>query len=80
MQIKGSAVRPNQLCEVCVQGKFTETRNREQHTKAKKPLELIHTDLTGPMPTTTIEGHTNAQSFTDDYAGTMLVYLLKSKK
>ena len=78
MEIKGSAARPNQLCEVCTQGKFTQTRNREPDTKAKKPLELVHTDLAGPMPTTSIDGHKYAQSFTDDYSGTMLVYFLKS--
>ena len=79
MEIKGSAVRPNQVCEVCTQGKFTQTRNREPDTKAKKPLELIHTDLAGPMPTTSIEGHKYAQFFTDDYSGIILVHFLKSK-
>ena len=31
------------------------------------------------MPTTSIEGHKYAQSFTDDNSGTILVYFLKSK-
>lgn len=79
MEIRGSTVKENQLCEVCTQGKFTQTRNREPDRKAKKPLELIHTDLAGPMPTQSKEGHRYAQSFTDDYSGTMLVYFLKSK-
>jgi len=79
MDIKGSALRPNQLCEVCTQGKFTQMRNRQPDTKAEKPLELVHTDLAGPMSTTSIEGHRYAQTFTDDHSGTMLVYFLKSK-
>lgn len=73
MEIKVSAVRPNQLCEICTQFKFTQTRKREPDTRAKEPLELVHTDLAGPMPTASIEGHKYAQSFTDDYSGTMLV-------
>lgn len=79
MKIKGNTVRPAQLCEVCTQGKFSQTRNREPDSKAKEPLQLVHTDLAGPMPTPSIEGYRYAQSFTDDYSGTMFVYFLKSK-
>ena len=79
MEIKGGVGKPAQLCEVCTHGKFTQTRNREPDRKAKKPLELVHTDLAGPMQTQSIEGHKYAQSFTDDYSGTMFVYFLKSK-
>ena len=79
MGIKGSVSKPVQLCEVCTKGKFTQTRNREPDRRAKKPLELVHTDLAGPMQTTSLEGYRYAQSFTDDYSGTMLVYFLKSK-
>lgn len=79
MEIKGGSVGLDQLCEVCTQGKFTQTRNREPDRKAKKPLELVHTDLAGPMRTPSIEGHRYAQSFTDDYSGTMFVYFLKCK-
>ena len=79
MEIKGSVVKPAQLCEVCTKGKFTQTRNREPDRRAKKPLELVHTDLAGPMQTTSLDGHRYAQSFTDDYSGTMMVYFLRSK-
>ena len=78
MEIKGNAVKPA-FCQVCTEGKFTQTRNREPDSKAKKPLELVHTDLAGPMRTPSIEGHRYAQSFTDDYSGTILVYFLRSK-
>lgn len=53
--------------------------NREPDSKAKKPLELVHTDLAGPMRTPSIEGHRYAQSFIDDYSGTIFVYFLMSK-
>lgn len=78
MEIKGSTVSQNRLCEVCTRGKFTQTRNREPDRKAEKPLEIIHIDLAGPMPKQSKEGYRYAQSFTDDYSGTMLVYFLKS--
>lgn len=79
MEIKGSATRPAQLCEICTKGKFTQTRNREPDRKATEPLQLVHTDLAGPMRTPSIEGHKYAMSFTDDYSGAITVYFLKSK-
>lgn len=79
MVIEGSVVRPTKTCEVCTKGKFTQSRNREPDRKATKPLQLVHTDLAGPMRTPSIEGHRYAQSFTDDYSGTMFVYFLKAK-
>lgn len=60
-------------------GKFCQSRNRESDIKAKKPLELVHTDLAGPMPRPSIEEYRYSQSFTDDHSGTILVYFLKSK-
>lgn len=79
MQIKGKTCKPEQICEVCVQGKFTHNRNRDPDTRAKAPLELVHTDLAGPMRTESIDGHKYAVSFTDDYSGAMSVYFLKKK-
>ena len=49
MEIKRGAVGLDQSCDVCTQGKFTQTRNREPDRKANKPLELVHTDLAGPF-------------------------------
>lgn len=79
MEIRGSVVRPAQQCEICTKGKFTQTRNREADRKATEPLQLIHTDLAGPMRTPSLGGHKYAQSFTDDFSGAMTVYFLKSK-
>ena len=79
MQIKGKASRPEQECEVCIQGKFTQTRNRDPDSKAKAPLELVHTDLAGPVPTESMDGYKYVQSFTDDYSSAVFVYFLKKK-
>ena len=34
MEIKGKLSRPEQECEVCIQGKFTQTRNRNPDARA----------------------------------------------
>lgn len=79
MQIKGKMSRPEQECEVCIQGKFTQTRNRNPDARAKAPLEMVHTDLAGPIATESLEGYKYAQSFTDDYSNAVFVYFLKKK-
>lgn len=79
MQIKGKACKPEQECEVCIQGKFAQTRNRNPDTRAEAPLQLVHTDLAGPIPNESIEGYKYAVSFTDDYSSAVFVYFLKRK-
>ncbi len=79
MQIKGKTGRPEQGCEVCIQGKFAQTRNRDPDTRAKAPLQMVHTDLAGPVATESIDGYKYVQSFTDDYSSAVFVYFLKKK-
>lgn len=78
-EYKGKCSQTSTISKVCTKGKFTQTRGREPSSKAKKPLDLVHTDLAGPMQTTSLEGYRYAQSFTDDYSGIMMVYFLKSQ-
>uniref|UniRef100_A0A0D3AGX0 GAG-pre-integrase domain-containing protein n=1 Tax=Brassica oleracea var. oleracea TaxID=109376 RepID=A0A0D3AGX0_BRAOL len=41
---------PNQVCEGCLLGKqFQMSFPKESETRARKPLELIHTDVCGPI-------------------------------
>ena len=49
MHIKGAKRRPDKECTVCIEGKFTQTRNRDLADKVKTPLELVNTDLAGPV-------------------------------
>lgn len=66
-------------CSVCTEGKFTNSRNRKADAKATAPLQLVHTDLAGPIEPTSQEGHKYALSFTDDFTGAVFVYFLKTK-
>lgn len=79
MQVKGKTEKPEQECEVCIQGKFVESRNRNPDPRAKTPLQMVHTDLTGPITTDCIDGYKYVQSFTDDYSSAVFVYFLKTK-
>lgn len=79
MRITGTAVKPTRLCQVCMQTTIPQMRSGGPDQKAGKRLELVYTDLMGPMSTPSIEGYRYAQSFTDDYSGMIMVYFLKSK-
>lgn len=66
-------------CTVCTEGKFLNNRNRKADAKANVPLELVHTDLAGPIGPTSHEGYKYAILFTDDFSGAVSVYFLKNK-
>ena len=78
MKIKGTTNKPPH-CDVCTQGKFVQTRNRDPDVRATKPLELVHTDLAGPIHPESKEGYKYALSFTDDFSSAVFVYFLKNK-
>jgi transposase InsO family protein len=68
------------FCEGCIEGK--------QHCKpfpsnggmrATKPLEIVHSDVCGPMRTTSLGGARYYVTYIDDFSRKVWVYLLKSK-
>lgn len=44
MQIRGKAVKLDIECEICIQGKFAQTRSRDPDTRAEVPLQMVQTD------------------------------------
>ena len=56
-----------------------ETRNHKADAKATKPLELVHTDLSGMITPTSYENSKYCITFVDDYTGVINVYFLKNK-
>lgn len=51
MKIKGKTDESNLKCEVCMQGKSAESRNREPDERATAALALVRTDLAEPYRT-----------------------------
>ena len=78
MKIKGAKIKPDD-CSVCTEGKMTNNRNRKPDNRASEPLELVHSDLSGPIDPVSTEGYKYAISFTDDYSGVVFIYFLKNK-
>jgi len=66
-------------CDVCTLGKMAQFRNRSPDARASAPLQLVHTDLAGPISPVAKDGFRYAISFIDDYSGVMFLYFLKQK-
>ena len=65
-------------CNSCFMVKATQKVLHRLITRVKESLELIHTDLVGPVATTLTDEHYYIL-FKNDYSGVVKVYGLKSK-
>src|SRR3984885_8291760 len=67
------------VCEACLEGKQHRQPSHQPATRATEPLELIHSDLCGPIDPTTYGGTNYYLLFTDDYTRMTHIYPLKKK-
>ncbi|CAH9069840.1 unnamed protein product [Cuscuta europaea] len=71
---------PDQLCEGCLFGKQSRKPfPKEVTSRAKEPLELVHTDLCGPINPCSHGKSKYFLTFIDDYSRKTWVYFLKQK-
>ncbi len=66
-------------CESCAKGKQSRFPFKASITKTTKLLELVHTDLCGPMETTSIGLNRYILTFEDDFSKKTFCYLIKNK-
>ena len=78
-QVRGSSCSKLQDCNVCIKGKMIQSRNKNPDAHTTKPLELVHTDLAGPIDPASREDFRYSIAFTDDYSRAIFVYFLKNK-
>lgn len=72
--------KPEGACECCIAGKMARKPfPKESSSMTQAPLDLIHTDVCGPMQTTTPGNKRYVLSIIDDYSRYAKVYLLESK-
>jgi hypothetical protein len=69
------------ICEACILGKMARRPFSKESGEPPKtrPLELIHTDVAGPMPTQSRKGYRYFVMFTDDATRYTSVYFLRQK-
>ena len=66
------------ICVDCIKGKMTNKRKTSAN-RCSNVLELIHTDICGPFPTASWNGHTYFITFIDDYSRYGYLYLIHEK-
>ena len=72
--------KPDKLCEGCILGKqHRENFPSGKSIREKALLEIIHSDLCGPMQTSSISGNNYMLTFIDDFTRKVWVYFLKYK-
>ena len=66
-------------CDSCLTGKMTKSPFKKKGVRAKDLLELIHSDVCGPMSQSARDGYRYFITFTDDYSRYGYVYLMRHK-
>ena len=73
------AVEHISVCESCLEGKMTKRPFYSKGNRASSLLELVHTDVCGPMNIKAREGYRYFVTFIDDYSRYGYTYLLRHK-
>lgn len=77
MNFTGSSV--DEPCIACVLGKQTRLKFNTSKSRTTRRLELVHSDLCGPMSEPSWGGAWYVLTFTDDFSRKSFVFLLRSK-
>jgi len=77
--IKLDSSEPHGPCEGCVAGKEKRRTFKSTGHRASEPLEIIHSDLAGPMESVSIGGNRYFVIFLDDCTNHVWVAPMKSK-
>jgi len=67
------------ICSSCQKGKLTRSTFKTKEYYSRKPLELVHTDLCGPMRTQSSNGDRYFMLCIDDYSRMTWILFLKHK-
>jgi hypothetical protein len=70
---------PDPICEACLAGKMTSAPFPTSTRQSLAPLELVHSDLHGPLSVPSPEGYRYWITFLDDCTKLHAVHFLKRK-
>ena len=66
-------------CKRCARGKNIKNPFLKSEIKTKGTMEVIHSDVCGPMPSTYLSGYEYYVTFIDEYSRKTWIYFLKTK-
>ena len=67
------------LCKGCAKGKNTKKTFTSSESKEKGILETIHSDVCGPMSSSSLRGYVYYVSFIDDFSRKTWIYFMKKR-
>ena len=67
------------ICKGCAKGKNIKNPFLKNETRTKGTLKLIHCNVCGPIPFTSLSGYEYYVTFIDDYLRKTCIYFLKTK-
>ena len=67
------------ICKGCAQGKNVKKTFPSSEIKAKGILEIVHSDVCGPVSSSSLSGYVYYVSFIDDLSRKTWIYFLKGK-
>jgi transposase InsO family protein len=73
------SVKDKKECDVCIQAKQTRESFSRSTSRAAYPLELVHSDLVGPMRVQGLRGERYFVTLLDDFSRYCEVFCLKKK-
>jgi hypothetical protein len=69
----------HELCKGCTLGKYTKTAFPSSDSKAARILDLIHSDVCGPMSSASLIGSLYYVVFIDDFSQKSWIFFMKTK-
>ena len=72
-------IKDGAICAGCQYGKAHQLPYEESKFRAKAPLELVHSDVFGPVKQASNKGMHYMVTFIDDFSRYVCVYFLKEK-
>ena len=67
------------VCKGCAKGKNTNNTFPSSENKTKGILEIIHSDVCGPMSSSSLSGYVYYVSFIDNFSRKRWIYFMKNK-
>jgi transposase InsO family protein len=77
--LPGVEVRTDTVCAGCQFGKAHQLPYQQSKYRAKEPLELVHSDVFGPIKQASISGSKYMVTFIDDFSRYVWVFFMKEK-
>ena len=72
-------LNPIELCEGCILGKSSHKSHPRSQSKSTQLNQLVHSNLCGPMETSSLTGSYYFLTFIDDFGRYTTIYFLKKK-